>query len=223
MPTPSPHLGLLVPARSDPFVTADIATNWDTIDAAPGDFICTSTTRPGWGAGQAGMSIYETDSGLEWRWNGSAFKRTAPVGILGSAIRTTNFSTSSSTYVVVLATPSITVPAGNRTLQVTVSWSAASNDTNNFFSAGVFRSATPATNVVDNWSVIGSPSGSGFLGNSLTTAAGGTQVVYETAGLTAGTYVWSLQIRGATSTASPGVSDIDATGTSPISITVIEV
>ena len=78
MPTPSPKMGLALPSQTDPFSTADVRANWEKIDAAPGVHICLSTTRPAWGAGQAGRKIYETNTGLEYVWNGTAFDR--PVG-----------------------------------------------------------------------------------------------------------------------------------------------
>lgn len=74
MPTPSPKLGLALPSQPDDFSTADVRANWEKIDAAPGTFICTSTTRPTWGVNQAGRHIYETNTGVTRAWTGSTWR-----------------------------------------------------------------------------------------------------------------------------------------------------
>ena len=91
MPTSSDKLGLSKPLTTDPFDTATIAANWQIVDDHPGVFICTSGTRPTWGANQDGMFIFETDSGLAYRWdNGSgSFLRLNPTGHLVGSTETT--------------------------------------------------------------------------------------------------------------------------------------
>lgn len=74
MPTPSPKLGLALPSQPDDFSTADLRANWEKIDAAPGTFICTSTTRPTWGANQAGRQIYEVNTGVTRAWTGTTWR-----------------------------------------------------------------------------------------------------------------------------------------------------
>lgn len=54
--------------------------------AGPGHFICTSTTRPTYSAGEEGKTIYETDTNLVRIWNGSRFEIQGPV-ICTSATR----------------------------------------------------------------------------------------------------------------------------------------
>lgn len=82
MSTTSQHLGLTVPDPSDPFKRTDFVNNYNAIDAYPGVFICSSTTRPTtWGANQAGMLIYESDTRRHLVWDGSAWHQlqtTAP-------------------------------------------------------------------------------------------------------------------------------------------------
>ena len=67
------RLGLIRWALSDKWRNQDLVDNWNAIDAAPGTHICTAATRPTWGANQAGRKILETDTGLEYRWSGSAW------------------------------------------------------------------------------------------------------------------------------------------------------
>lgn len=78
MPTPSPRLGLALPSQPDDFSTADLRINWEKIDAAPGTFICTSTSRPAWGANQIGREIFETNTGVKRAWTGSGWLALTP-------------------------------------------------------------------------------------------------------------------------------------------------
>lgn len=74
MSTTSQRMGLKIPDGSDPFLRTDFVNNLNIQDQYPGDWICTSTTRPAWGAGQAGMKIVETDTRRTLLWNGTSFK-----------------------------------------------------------------------------------------------------------------------------------------------------
>lgn len=74
MSTNSQRMGLKIPDGSDPFLRADFVQNWNTLDQYPGDWICTSTTRPAWGTAQAGMCITETDTRRRMLWTGSTFR-----------------------------------------------------------------------------------------------------------------------------------------------------
>src|SRR3954452_20373739 len=107
MPTPTTRMGLLKPTTADPFSTADLAANWQKIDDSPGTYVCTSTTRPPWGAAQRGRKIHETDTLLNWTWDGANFQRDAPRGLLKTTSgawargqRTTDITTTSTTGVV---------------------------------------------------------------------------------------------------------------------------
>lgn len=123
MTTPTLHLGLSKPTTSDNFVTADIAAVYDEIDAAPGITICTSGTRPGaWGSDQEGLCIIEKDTGLVWRWNGSAFVRQGPSGWLGGNRRTADFTLVDGSFGVVVQQTTINVPAGDRRVKITLAW-----------------------------------------------------------------------------------------------------
>lgn len=73
MPNFSSRLNIAKPVGSDDFDTAEIANNWQIIDDHPGIHICTSSTRPTWGANQNAMCISETDTGLMYRWDGANF------------------------------------------------------------------------------------------------------------------------------------------------------
>lgn len=74
MSTTSQHMGLKVPDGSDPFIRADFVQNYTTMDKYPGNWICTSTTRPTWGSAQSGMCITETDTRRTMMWTGSNWR-----------------------------------------------------------------------------------------------------------------------------------------------------
>jgi hypothetical protein len=64
-------LGLKLNAESDPFQLSDFLQNWSTLDASPGVYICTSTSRPSWSSGQAGRLIFMTDLKQQSYWDGA--------------------------------------------------------------------------------------------------------------------------------------------------------
>ncbi|MGA5598401.1 hypothetical protein ACPCSE_29625 [Streptomyces cellulosae] len=70
----TPRLGLKTYDESDPFLRQDFNDNSARLDAYPGAFICTSTSRPAWGAAQTGMRIYETDTRRELVWTGTGWR-----------------------------------------------------------------------------------------------------------------------------------------------------
>ena len=73
MSTFTPRLQLKRNDGSDPFKRQDFTDNWNKLDAAPGVTPCTSTSRPAWGAAQAGRAILETDTRCEYVWSGTAW------------------------------------------------------------------------------------------------------------------------------------------------------
>lgn len=216
MSTPSPRLDLALPSQSDPFSTTELRTNWEKLDAAPGTHICTSSTRPTWNSAKAGRKIYETDTRLEWLWDGAQWVRTGGSGLLrrndGSfaiAERTTDFSTGSTTFVRVVTLTNVVVPAGNRPIRVDVSWNKARNPAGNFRGA-IFRSnANNSGPIMGIW----------YFGTSTSDVQAGGGVFWGMAsgGLAAGTYDFSMQI-----TAPSGTSIIDATANTPTTIMVTE-
>lgn len=74
MSTTSQRMGLKIPDGSDPFLRTDFVQNYNTLDKYPGNWICTSTTRPAWGSGQAGMCITETDTRRTMLWTGTTWR-----------------------------------------------------------------------------------------------------------------------------------------------------
>lgn len=120
MTTLTTRLALIKASTADHFSTADLAANWDKIDQYAGVFRCTSTTRPVWGANQAGLTIYETDTDLEWLWTGSTWRRRGAKGWLAGASRTSNLGVTGTTPFVVAQT-SVQVPGG-RTIDIKVNW-----------------------------------------------------------------------------------------------------
>ena len=228
MTTLTSRLGLIKPSTADPFSTADIAANWQKIDDNPGTFLCTSSTRPSWGTAQKGREIFETDTMLKWIWTGSTtaggFIRSAPTGLLKTSTgdwayqsRTTNFSTSSNSYQVVMVLANVVVPPGSRTLMITATYPQVTNPTTGISALGIYRTATAGgTPKIGSWWVTGD-SGSPVQGAQ---GAGGSFVTYEKGGLAAGTYTYSLQLArgGAAST-----STIHCDTTTPLELTVVEI
>jgi hypothetical protein len=187
--TPTARIGLLKPARSDTFVTQDLADNWQKVDDHILGKVCTSGTRPSWGAAQAGMLISETDTGLTWRWTGSAWARLGGVGRLrtttgayATALRTTLFSTSSvSTYVVALTLSNVVVPDGLRPIEVRAIWDNSINSAG-FFYGVIVRSAS-----------VGGPTVGGV--HQILDGMGGEHTSQEASGLAPGAYTYSYQVR----------------------------
>lgn len=224
MPTPSTRLGLLVPSTSDPFVTLDIANNWLALDANPGVLVCTSTTRPSWGTAQNGQLISETDTGLQWRWNGASWLRVAPVGLLKTTVGgwaynqvTTDVTTSNRTaYIIIVSVANVVVPSGNRNISITASWNKGDNSVG-LIAAGIFRSnVNNQAPQLAMWNIAGDSTSpeAGAQGN------GGSYTCLERGGLAAGVYSWSFQFR---STSFGGTSYIHSDTLAVASIAVIEV
>jgi hypothetical protein len=74
MSTLSTKLQLKLNDGSDPFLRSDFTSNWGILDGSPGNYICTSDTKPTWGSGQAGRRIFLTDEKRAQYWDGSAFQ-----------------------------------------------------------------------------------------------------------------------------------------------------
>ncbi len=76
----TPKIGLMTWEESDPFDIDNFNSNNQLMDTYAGDFICTSVSRPSWGAAQAGMKIFQTDTRQTLSWSGTAWHEvlTAP-------------------------------------------------------------------------------------------------------------------------------------------------
>lgn len=74
MSSTTPRVGIKTWDGSDPFLRSDFSDNFRKIDNFLTAYICTSTTRPSWGASQAGMKILETDTRRELMWSGTAWR-----------------------------------------------------------------------------------------------------------------------------------------------------
>ena len=86
MSSTTPRLGLINPDGTDLFQRSDFVSNHNKLDQYPGTFVCTSQTRPVWGANQAGQSIFETDTRRQLWWDGSVWHDTSsspPAWIFG--------------------------------------------------------------------------------------------------------------------------------------------
>lgn len=91
MATYSTLLGLKLNAESDPFELNDFIQNWELLDASPGVYVCTSTSRPSWGSAQAGRMIFMKDIKQLSYWSGSGWndlRDSAPVFVGGTYLGT---------------------------------------------------------------------------------------------------------------------------------------
>lgn len=196
MPTPTPRIGYQAPLTSDPYDTSEESDRWFLADDYPGVFICTSSTRPStWDSTQEGMLIFETDSDLMWRWNGSAFVRFGALGHLDTNRRSSNLVVASGAFTT-FAQVSITVPEGDRAMSVTVSWGEISGGPARI---GIFRGVTMVTDWV---ALVGN--GGSYTHLDLDPAAGATD------------YIAKIKNTSTTTT-------LVASATSPGSISVVEV
>lgn len=212
----SPKLGLHLPTQVDPFSTDQIRQNWEKVDGSPGAYICTSATRPVWNANHVGRIIIETDTDLQWMWDGTKFDRLAAVGLLKKSNgdwaigeRTTAFESTKNTYNKVMAVTGVVIPQGTRPIRIDVAWQKASNPQGNFWGA-IFQSNT------DNSGPVHARWNFGTTGND-DNAGGGVFWAIVRNGLAAGTYDFSFQI-----TAPSGTSKISAGVQTPITLMVTE-
>lgn len=91
MATFSTLLGLKLNDPSDPFQLSDFVSNWGILDASPGTYVCTSTSRPSWGTAQAGRLIFMTDLKQTSYWNGTSWndlREAVPVFATGLYLNT---------------------------------------------------------------------------------------------------------------------------------------
>jgi hypothetical protein len=118
----TPRLRLNIPTVNTIFSLDDLSDNWEALDDHPGVYLCTSTTRPDWGADNAGQLIFEGDTGLHWVFDGTVFARVFPLGLLGQTRVTTGTPQTNSTTEVELVKVAVTPPAGLRPLRVDATW-----------------------------------------------------------------------------------------------------
>lgn len=208
MATQTDRLGLNAWADSDTFQIGEHTANVERLDQFPGIFICTSTTRPGWGAPQTGMWIWETDTRLVWEWTGSAFERVTRKGWLNSNSRSSSISSASTTPLVAVQA-TITVPAGGRPVLVVVEGPGVAS-TVGITALSIYRDATQ----VQGWTQGGGPS------------TGATDqpkpIAFSTLDTpAAGTYAYSL--RFAATAGYGGTSTLSAAPGQPLAIHCLEV
>lgn len=208
MTTLSARLGLKRHTTADDFHIADYFGNWGILDQYPGQFVCTSVTRPTWASAQAGQSIYETDTELVWRWNGTAWVRPTGKGFLARAVVTSDVVNTTSTYATGV-TVNATVPAGSRRVQVTVEAPSVTS-TASFTELAIFRDATQLT----SWA------NKGGVGATVQDQDE-PEFVTVIDGPSAGTYAYVLKFRA--NSGYGGTSTLKATPTRPIAISVVEI
>lgn len=224
MSSNTPRLGLKRPVTADGFVTLDHFNNLTLLDAYPGAFICTASTRPtGWGVGNTGQGIFETDTSLNWRWSGTAWIRAAPIGMLGLSEIVVNFSTASTSPSAAITT-SVTVPAtttGSTTkrIKVTGSWYVAYNGTTTTLGAleiSLFRTGNATPLMVQL--VRGRPT---TATSPLDWGIGGTIVGFDLPAVAGGSLTYTLNVNSLASVG--GTSVMVASASQPARLTVEEV
>lgn len=209
MPSQTSRLQLLRHAIADRFRVSDYTFNWNKIDQFPGVFICTSATRPNsWSNAQEGMSIFETDTGLVWHWNGSSFVRNYPKGHRGYDSTTSEVVNATNTYETAVSTM-VTVLAGGRRHRVTVGGPGVKN-TNGLTRVGIFRDAT----LLNEWHHQG-----GTGGGATERPRPLSFTAYDVP--SAGLVTYSLQF--STVSGLEGTSTLEAGANTPIFISVEEV
>jgi hypothetical protein len=217
MPTPSTRLGLNIFSTADQFSTAQYDANWSLLDNYPGLFVCTSTTRPTWGANQAGMRISETDTGLLWTWNGSVFNRTHGIGNLGRITRTSNIGTTStwtppSTGTLTTAlTETVHPPSGNRLLMIVAEVPEVQNP--NGLSYLVLQRDAVILTSYPIWT--SQETGSGNSGNA---GAKGDYITFDIPNEASAVYTLAF----AAATVTGGTTTLVGVATRPIGLTVLE-
>lgn len=212
MTTTTAKLGLSVWTTGDAFHIADYTANFNALDAKPGIHICTSTTRPAtWGANQTGMFIFETDTALVWRWSGTTWLRLWGKGFLGTASRTSAFSTTSTTPVSALSV-SVTVPANaaDRKLLVVVE----GDNIQNTLSLSQIQIVRDGATALHTWKTQG--------GTSAAASDQPRSFPYTALdGPTAGAHTYAVYIGAVAGTG--GTTTVNASTTQPMVISVIEV
>jgi hypothetical protein len=212
VPTTTPRLGLQKPVTADDFDTAEIAANWQKVEDFPGrNIVAAFANLPvGWGAAHEGMSVITKDDDNDWYWDGAAFVRNVPRGLLAApTLRTSDFSTNQATFQTVVSR-AVTYPRGGRSLQIITSWPKAEGDDGRV-QMGIFRDAVS----IKDWQVNGDVGATNYEFGE-----GGCMVLIDTPPSN-GAYTYTLQIRvpaGLT-----GSVFLRATATNPIEIAVVEV
>lgn len=149
--------------------------------------VCTSSNRPA--TPFEGQMIYETDTDLMLVYNGSAWVCITPKSSLDETTRTT----SSTSYATLTGAPSVTLQTGTKAL-ITVSGMMSQNGTAGYVFIGCVVSSA-STIVSSDTKAAGIYWGSGDLGNDKTTS-----FTYLETGLTAGSNVFTLQVKSSGAT-----------------------
>lgn len=209
MPSFTDRLNLMRHTLADRFRVQDYANNWARLDQHPGVFICTSGTRPTWGARQEGMCIFETDTQLIWHWSGSEWERLVPKGLLGRNSVTTDDDNATTSYTTAVSV-TVTVPEGGRTIKVSVEgpgvWS-----TEGLTELAIFRDATQ----LQSWLEQG-----GQGADPIDRPRPLSMTTFDES-VTAGSRTYSLQFRATSEFG--GTSTLEAGANTPLAIAVEEV
>lgn len=211
MTTPTPRLGLKIFTTADQFKVQDWDDNANVLDGAPGLLLCTSTTHPTtWTAAQNGMLILETDTGLVWRYtSGTTFVRQYASGKLGLTKVTAAVNTSATTLQTAVSV-AVTVPAGNRSIEVRASGPGVYS-TVDLTRLAIFRDGTQ----LQSWLSHGTLTG---------TASAQPRPVSMTViddSVTAGAHTYTLQY--AAEPGYGGTSTLQAAATTPLMLSVVEI
>lgn len=217
----SARLGLKRPLAGHGFSRQEWFDNLTILDQYPGRYVCTSTTRPTtWGVAQNGQYIFETDTQLAWKWNGAAFQRSGPVGLLATPVEiTADFSTASSAPQVAISAP-VTIPAttvGSTAKRIRIDGCCYAVENGTSTTLGVAElSITRDGTVIKVMRVRGRPS---TAANPLDWGGGHTIVAYDNPSAGAHTYALCLNSIAAVG----GTSVLKASATQVAILAVVEV
>lgn len=219
--SPTPRMGLERPLEDHQYSRGEYADNLSKIDQFPGVFICTSGTRPvSWGAAHSGMQIWETDRSLMWRWDGAAFVRVGPLGLLADPSQLTSDESTAATTPTSALARAVTVPPTNagsttRRIKVTASWYAITNGSETTYGVAEV-SILRGSSVIVARRVRGRPSTDT---DYLDWGGGGALVAYDNPA--AGAHTYHLAINSIAAVG--GTTTLIASPTTPAQLAVEEV
>ena len=178
----SARLGLKRPLALHGYSRTEYYDNLSILDNYPGVFPCSSDTRPTtWGTAQTGQFILESDTTLLWRWDGAAFLRAHPVGLLANPVEiNTDYPTAATTPQVAISCP-VVIPAtnaGSVTKRIRIEGSCYAIENGTDLTLGVAElSVTRDGAVIDVKRVRGRPSVD--IGNPMDWGVGQTIIAYD--------------------------------------------
>jgi hypothetical protein len=200
----STRLGLTLDTTADAFLTSDVRGDFIILDMYPGLYTDTTagiaSQTAGWGSAQEGQYVSDTDTGLVWYWTGSDLIRPWGIGMLDKASVTSPVTVtsvlSSRTTLITLTTD---IPPGGRDIEVKCIMTDVANTTQDT-SIFLYQDSTVIQSCV-------------VQANLLMPV-----VLFAEVNPSAASHTYSVQA----GVASASTTTFDASATSPILLTVVE-